>query len=52
MTLTCEVGPPPYMPVDSVTGEPMFDFRAQNLWLREHVREALSPTAGLAECSR
>jgi hypothetical protein len=41
MTLTCEVGPPPYMPVDDATGAAMFDFRAQNLWLREHVRASL-----------
>jgi hypothetical protein len=41
MTLTCEVGPPPYMPVDDATGDAMFDFRAQNVWLREHVRASL-----------
>jgi hypothetical protein len=41
MTLTCEVGPPPYMPVDDATGEAVFDFREQNLWLREHVRDRL-----------
>ena len=42
MTITCEIGPPPYMPVDPTTGEPTGDFRAQNIWLREHVRAALS----------
>lgn len=41
MTLTCEVGPPPYTPVDHDTGAPSFDFRDQNLWLREHVRRTL-----------
>ncbi len=41
MTLTCEVGPPPYMPVDDRSGAPQSDFRAQNVWLREHVRAAL-----------
>jgi hypothetical protein len=41
MTLTCEIGPPPYMPVDADSGRPCHDFRAQNLWLREHVRAAL-----------
>ena len=44
MTLTCEIGPPPYTPVDHETGEPMYDFRAQNRWLRDHVREMLDPT--------
>jgi hypothetical protein len=52
MTLTCEVGPPPYMPVDDATGEALSDFRAQNLWLREHVRAALAPTTGLEDCTR
>lgn len=42
MTITCEIGPPPYMPVDAVTGEPVGDFRAQNMWLREHLRDALT----------
>lgn len=46
MTLTCEVGPPPYMPVDPDTGAAQYDFRAQNLWLREHVRAALSVSLG------
>jgi sugar phosphate isomerase/epimerase len=41
MTLTCEIGPPPYMPIDADSGLPSADFRAQNLWLREHVRAAL-----------
>jgi hypothetical protein len=41
MTLTCEVGPPPYMPIDADSGRPSHDFRAQNVWLREHVRVAL-----------
>lgn len=41
MTLTCEVGPPPYTPVDPDTGAPLYDFRAQNRWLREHVRSEL-----------
>ena len=44
MTLTCEIGPPPYAPFDAGTGEPLVDFRAQNLWLREHVRAVLAPT--------
>lgn len=42
MTLTCEIGPPPYMPVDADSGAPTGDFRAQNVWLREHVRDALA----------
>lgn len=42
MTLTCEIGPPPYTPVDPDTGAPLYDFRAQNRWLREHVRGELS----------
>jgi len=46
MTLTCEVGPPPYMPVDDRTGAPQSDFRAQNIWLREHVRAALAGPDG------
>jgi hypothetical protein len=51
MTLTCEIGPPPYMPVDDVTGESRFDFRVQNVWLREHVREAFGAPAGLQGCT-
>lgn len=46
MTLTCEVGPPPYMPVDHDTGVPLFDFRAQNVWLREQVRASLARPVG------
>ena len=42
MTLTCEVGPAPYMPVDDDSGVALYDFRAQNVWLREHVRAALA----------
>jgi len=45
MTLTCEIGPAPYQPVDPDSGEPLHDFRRQNLWLREHVRDALSAEA-------
>jgi sugar phosphate isomerase/epimerase len=41
MTLTCEIGPPPYMPIDDDTGAARSDFRAQNVWLREHVRACL-----------
>lgn len=48
MTMTCEVGPPPYAPVDPDTGAPQVDFRAQNLWLREHVRAALDPAGETA----
>ena len=42
MTLTGEAGPPPYMPVDAETGAAVFDFRAQNVWLRERLREELT----------
>lgn len=42
MTITCEIGPPPYMAVDPASGEPTGDFRAQNIWLREHLRRTVA----------
>ena len=42
LTITMEIGPPPYMAVDDVTGEPLYDFFEQNLWLREYLRGELS----------
>ena len=42
MTITTEIGPPPYMPVDPTTGAPIADFVEQNVWLREHLRAELA----------
>lgn len=40
-TVTMEWGPPPYMPVDAISGEPTLDHQELNLWLRELLRDEL-----------
>lgn len=43
MTITTEFGPPPYAPVDIDTGEPLTEFLELDVWMREHLRHALTP---------
>jgi hypothetical protein len=46
MTITTEYGPPPYSPVDLVTGEPLTDFEELDRWMRDLLRiELASPLA-------
>lgn len=43
MTITTEYGPPPYAPIDLVTGEPLTDFEELDRWMRDLLRIDLGP---------